>query len=285
MKPVLLPLAQHFGRVAIRRRGVVSRTVRTAHGHVHVYDAKGSGPLPTIVMLHGIGSGATAFGRVLLGLRAHACRVVAPDYPGHGFSELEGRLTPQSLEAALYEVLDALNVGPAIFVGNSMGGALALGHARARPENTSGLVLVSPAGAHSSPAEWRELRATFGMSSRADAVAFLDRLYHRTPRLMSVLAHEFPALMSRPAVQDLLAAAKNEDLPSPSDLAALTMPVLLLWGKSERLLPASHLAHFRRHLPPHARIEEPEGYGHCPQYEDPIGLTQRIVHFCQEIAH
>ena len=49
-----------------------------------------------------------AFGRVLLGLRAHACRVVAPDYPGHGFSELEGRLTPQSLEAALYEVLDAL---------------------------------------------------------------------------------------------------------------------------------------------------------------------------------
>ena len=47
------------------------------------------------------------------------------------------------------------------------------------------------------------------------------------------------------------------------------MPVLLLWGESEKLLPAERLDYFRAHLPPHAEIHVVERFGHVPQVERP----------------
>jgi pimeloyl-ACP methyl ester carboxylesterase len=57
------------------------------------------------------------------------------------------------------------------------------------------------------------------------------------------------------------------------------MPILLLWGQSERLLPRSSLAYFRHHLPRHAVIEEPVGFGHCPHLDDAARLAERLVEF------
>lgn len=283
MRPLLLPVAERLGRFAMRRRGIESRWIETAQGKVHVYDAPGSGSLPATVLLHGIGSAATPFGPVVGRLRRHMQRVVAPDYPGHGFSQRSGTLTPQALFDSVSAALDALDVGPAIFVGNSLGGAVALQYAIERPSLVRGLVLVSPAGAHASNEEWRDIKRTFHLSSRADARAFLDRIYHRTPWFLPLLAHEFPAALSRPAVRDLLLAASNDHLPAPAELEALTMPVLLVWGQSEKLLPDSHLAYFTRHLPKHAVIQRPAAYGHCPHFDDPIDLTKRILAFASKL--
>jgi pimeloyl-ACP methyl ester carboxylesterase len=57
------------------------------------------------------------------------------------------------------------------------------------------------------------------------------------------------------------------------------MPVLLLWGQSERLMPSGALAYFRRHLPANTLVEEPPGFGHCPHFDDPSRLAARIVEF------
>lgn len=282
LKPVLLPYAEKLGRFALRRRGVQSRFVETPHGRVHVYDAQGRGNLPTTVLLHGIGSAATSFGAVLGYLRRDVRRVVAPDYPGHGFSSHHAHpLTPAALFESVDVVLRALVDEPAVVVGSSLGGAVAMKYALDHPERVRALVLVSPAGAHSSSEEWRELKSTFDLASRADATAFLDRLYHSPPWFLPLLAHEFPALLNRRAVRDLLDAATNDHLPTPDDLGSLRMPILLLWGKSERLLPDSHLAYFRRHLPSHAVIERPEGFGHCPHFDAPRELAARIVAFAR----
>jgi pimeloyl-ACP methyl ester carboxylesterase len=70
-----------------------------------------------------------------------------------------------------------------------------------------------------------------------------------------------------------------DDLPTPASLGALAMPILLLWGQSERLLPASSLAYFRRHLPEHAVIEEPKGFGQSPHFDDPARLAARLIAF------
>ena len=85
--------------------------------------------------------------------------------------------------------------------------------------------------------------------------------------------------MKRPAIRDVVGAATLDDLPAPESLGALAMPILLLWGQSERLLPASSLAYLRRHLPGHAIIEEPAGFGHCPHFDDPARLATRLVEF------
>ena len=284
IRPVLIPLAERLGRRVLRRRGVRTRWVETPSGRMHVYDAPGRGSLPTTVLLHGISSSATPFGPLLARLQRHVRRVVAPDYPGHGFSPTPYRtLTPDSLLQSLTHVLDQTVSEPAVLVGNSLGGALALHYAIARPDRVRALVLVSPAGARATEDEWLALKDAFAFTSRAGAVVFLDRVYHRMPWFAHLIAHELPASIQRRAVRDLLATAGNDHLASPEALGSLEMPVLLVWGRSERLLPETHLQYFVRHLPKHAVVERPEGFGHCPHVDAPEALARRIVEMARSL--
>jgi pimeloyl-ACP methyl ester carboxylesterase len=278
----LLSAVERGARLTLNCLGFENRTVQTATGSVHAYDGRGPGILPTIVVLHGLGSTATSFGPLLTRMRPHARRVVALDLPGHGFSEAPRTpLTPRGLLTAVQEALDALVEEPMVLVGSSLGGGLALKYALDRPERLLGLALVSPVAARMSPTEWADLLGSFEIESTSQARLLLARLYHRTPWFMSALAPGVRDVMRRAAIRDIIRTATLDDLPEPTTLSSLAMPVLLLWGQSERLLPRSALAYFRRYLPPHAVIEEPAGFGHCPHLDDPARLATRIVAFAK----
>lgn len=281
----ILPAAERIARFALHRRGLASTTVRARGFDLHVYDGPGNGRLPTVVLLHGLGSGGGSFGPMVSALRPHVRRVVIPELPGHGFSARPGegeRITPDLLLDVVDEALGGMLDEPAVVLGNSLGGAVALAYALRRPERVRGLVLVSPAGARLKEDEWRELVGAFDLQTTAEAKRFLARVYHRPPWFLALMAHEFPDLLRRPAVREILASATPEHSPTPDALAALAMPILLLWGRSERLLPASALAWFREHLPPHTVIEEPAGFGHAPQLEHPRRLAARVVTFARD---
>lgn len=280
----LIPAAERFARFALNRRGLDSREVRTRVGAIHAYDGRGHGTLPPMVMLHGMGSAATPFGPVLSRLHKRSKRVTAPEMPGHGFSPAPSvSLTPDLLTDAMRDALDHLIDEPAIVCGNSLGGAVALRYALDRPEKVRALVLMSPAGARFTEEELASLRASFDLGSSREAVAFMERLYHRPPWFAPLLAGELREMMGRTVVQDLLRSATPDHAPTPTELASLSVPVLLLWGRPERLLPATSLAYFREHLPPHAIIEEPWGVGHCPHVDDPAAVASRIVSFAESL--
>lgn len=287
MAPRFLPAAARLARFAMNRRGMASRFAEAAGVRIHIYDGPGGGKLPPVVMLHGLASAGAAFAGVVAGIRPHTRRVIVPELPGHGFSPHPGgdaKITPSLLLDAVTSALEQVIDEPAIVYGSSLGGAMALKYAIHRPERVRALFLVSPAGARVSEDEQRQLVGKFDISTRREAQVFLERLYHRPPWFLALLAKEFPEMLRTPAVREILASATPDDAPTTDELASLAMPILLLWGRSEKLLPAAALAYFRKHLPAHALIEEPEGFGHTPQLESPKRVAARMVEFARALT-
>jgi pimeloyl-ACP methyl ester carboxylesterase len=70
----------------------------------------------------------------------------------------------------------------------------------------------------------------------------------------------------------------------PERLLKLSMPTLLVWGKSEKLLPYEGIEYFRAHLPKHAEIQEVERFGHIPQMERPQQLVELVLAFARRHA-
>ncbi len=275
-----LPAAEKLARYAMNRRGLASRFVDVAGVRLHVYDGRGGGSLPPLVLLHGLGSGGAAFAGLVRHLSPHVGRIIIPELPGHGFSTRGDRaITPELILEAIAGAIDVVLDEPAIVYGSSLGGGIAIKYALEHPALVRALILVSPAGAPLPDDEWQALVETFHVQSPREARAFLERLYHRPPWFLTLLAREFPHVLARPAVREILASATQAHAPSPEDLGRLTMPLLFLWGRSEKLLPASALRYFRAHLPAHAVIEEPEGFGHTPQLEVPGKLAARVLAF------
>ena len=283
----VLAAAERIGHARMRLRGLRGRYVEAGGARVHVYEGRGRGKLPTTVLLHGLGATSPSYGGLVSRLLPHVTRVVAPDLPGHGRSPHPGggaRVSPELVIEAMVGALDAVLDEPAIVCGNSLGGAVALAFAIRRPERVRGLALVSPAGARLEGEAWQRLVDTFDVSDRLRARRFLERVYHRPPWFMPLAARELPAVLGRRAVRDLLETMTPQHGPAAHDLAALAMPVLMLWGRSERLLPGEALTYFREHLPAHAVIEEPHAFGHAPQLEDPARVAARLVAFARDVT-
>lgn len=284
--PKLMPSLERLARFALNRSGMKSRWIDAGGVRLHVYDGKGGGDLPPVVMVHGLGAAGSSFGRLVARVRPHVRRVLVVELPGHGFSHHPGsrRVTPEVMLDLVAGCLDQIVDEPAIFYGNSLGGALSLQYALRSPDKVRALVLVSPAGARVQEHELRDVVTAFDIKTRAEARQLLERIYHRPPWFIALFAHEFPDLMRKPVVRDILETATIEHSPHPDDVATLKMPILLLWGRSEKLLPASALAYFRQTLPPHAIIEEPHDLGHAPQIEAPERVADRFLSFARDVA-
>lgn len=271
--------------LALRVGGARSEYVSTRCGRIHVLDIPGQGSLPPVVLLHGISASAADFAPLLRRLRLWTRRIVAPDLPGHGFSTSppEGASAEDILEG-MREALDGVLDRPAIVFGNSLGGTVAIRYALRRPDRTSGLFLVSPAGA---PCSDHELQTLFDLLRVEDLNAareFMRRVLPCTPWTLELLARGARVRLSRPAVRRLIEQASPTDLLRPDEVGSLAVPVTLVWGQRERLLPPSHYAFFHRHLPPHARIEVPPAFGHAPFLDRPGDVANLLRDFAVDVG-
>jgi len=274
----------------VRRRLVASGASSDLHlvaGHsVHAYRLPGAGVGPPVVLVHGLGGSANGWVRILQGLARDFSAVYALDLPGNGFSPL-----PASGPLTLEEQLDVLHAfcsevvkAPAFVVGNSLGGALSVILAAVHPEDVAALGLVAPAGGQMTPESLTELMRVLDVRTTADAVRLTRRLFHRAPLLAILFAPEMKKMHATPAVRALRTHAQVRSHIPPELLRTLRAPTLLLWGASEKLLPREQLDWYRAHLPPGARIEVVEGFGHVPQMERPRELVERLRAFADEIG-
>jgi pimeloyl-ACP methyl ester carboxylesterase len=280
----LLSTAQNALRRYLVARGVSSSTV-TLRGHaVHHYALRGTGSGPPVLLVHGLGGSANGYSRILHRLQGRFRSLHAMDLPGHGFSPLPagGPLPLLELLDVLVAYADQVVGEPMLVVGNSLGGAMSVRLSWTRPDLVRALALVAPAGARLTPESFDDLNRVMNVRTTRDAAILTRRIFHRPPVGWLLFSPELRKMYGTPAVRRVFADSTCEDCLGPEELGGLRMPVLLLWGESDRLLPSNGVEYFRTHLPPHARIEVVKGFGHVPQVERPGQLVHRLLQFADE---
>jgi pimeloyl-ACP methyl ester carboxylesterase len=273
-------------RALMVARGVDSRHITVNGFDVHRYRLSGVGSGPPVVLLHGLGSSANAFSRVLFELQKSFRSVWALDLPGNGFSPLPltGPAPIETYVRLLLAFLEQQVREPVFLIGNSLGGAMSMFAASEVPQAVRALALVSPAGAKVNPQRLADLKASLNVGTTKEARQLTRRLFHRVPLPLELFAGQLKVLYGSPAVRGVLREDLDQDHVPPERLEKLSMPTLLVWGKSEKLLPYESIDYFRANLPKHAEIHEVAQFGHVPQMERPAELVELLLNFARRHA-
>jgi len=251
-----------------------------------------------MVCVHGLGGSLVNWAAVAPSL-SRTCRVIALDLAGFGRTRSHGRSTSVNAnQRLLHRFLTEVCGDPAILVGNSMGGLIAVLQTDAHPETVAGIVLIDPAlpvglasrpdprvaatfGLYAVPAVGRSVVARRRSSGSAEEVAMA---------LLRLCCAD-PSLVPRPIVDQHLALARERnDYPDvdaelivaarsllwvlarrrvhASLLHNITVPVLLMHGDRDRLVPIAS-ARTAAAANPTWRFEVAVGVGHVPQLEVP----------------
>lgn len=144
--------------------------------------ARGAGE--PLLLVHGLGSSGADWAFQVAALEADF-RIIVPDLPGCGRSRPTANYAIGALAARLWALLDALGEPTVRLVGYSLGGAIALEMALARPGAVPALVLINSLASYrpGDPRKWLEARLTTalvrGLGLRAAGALVGRRLFPR----------------------------------------------------------------------------------------------------------
>jgi pimeloyl-ACP methyl ester carboxylesterase len=258
---------------------------------VHVIDSGGDGP--PLVFIHGLGG---VWQNWLLNIPAfmgsHRC--VALDLPGFGQSEMPaGPISIHEYARTTDAVCAQLGVDGPVVVGNSMGGFVGAELAMAFPTRVAKLVLVAAAGLSTEYLQREPLLAfarlwaatTTRVGVRADPVVrrrrlrrlFLQTVLRYPERLSVPLTYELVQGAGKPgfipALQALLGYSFRDRLPD------IEVPVLVVWGRNDMIVPVGDAARFERLIGANARTVIFEDTGHVPMMERPSRFNELLAGF------
>jgi len=255
------------------------RTIETRRGaRIRVFEAGRGAPL---VFLHG--AGGLFADNPFLDRLAERYHVVAPELPGYGESTGE-ELLEDMLDFALHgwDVVAALGLSRPHLVGHSMGGMIAAEMACIAPNDLGKLVLAAAVGLWIAEQPIPDLFAFLPhefaavlFHNRAVGEAFLTGgLDLRNPE---ALLEFYIANTKRLGMAGkILFPIPNRRL--SKRLYRLTAPTLLVWGKSDRLVPPVYADRFRT-LIPHAELQLIDAAGHMVPYEQPDAFAAAVTRF------
>jgi len=272
------------------------RGVETASGRLSILTAGVGEP---VVLIHGLGATKGSFLPTVAAL-ASSFHVIALDLPGFGdsYKPLTASYHPPFFARAVVELLDALGLRRAHFVGNSMGGRVALELGLRHADRVGRLALLAPSLAWKRERPWaplvRALRPELGLIQITPRWA-VEAVVHRIipvagSNWVRAGVDEFlRAYLTARGRVAFYAAARQIYLEEPhgakgfwTRLATLKPAALFIWGKRDWLVPAAFAAHVRQSLPSARQIVL--DCGHVPQVELPTETHAEIASFLSEAS-
>ncbi len=232
---------------------------------IHYVEQPGDGA--AVVLLHGLPGTYRDFDPVIPELQGR--HVIAIDRPGFGWSK-GGPLPYQDQIDVVHDLLTQLKLAPAIVVGHSFGGTLALGVARRYPQDVAKMVLVAPGAGgvrshvmdrfNARYAEFsqlpvvrpvmdvtvndviRRIAATSG-AARAFAPEKVDPSYEERLLSVSMTPGNLAAYASDELEFDETSAWVDENVPQ------IKVPSVIIGGEDDQLIGIDHLRRLAEALP------------------------------------
>ncbi len=255
------------------------------------YQTVGHGEV--LMLIHGGGPGAFGYSnyRHNIGVLAEHNHVVVIDLPGFGRSDaipISGSMFEAMADAA-FAVLDDMSVSKVSVIGNSLGGGTALCMALAQPERIHKMVLMGPGGG-------LPVNTPFPTEGLLRMMHFYEGeppTIERLKRVIELLVFDSSGLTDELLEERFKAATRADIVANPplrgrgahpkdqlwrAPLETLDHPILIIWGKEDRILPMEMAFPFLKVLR-NAELHVFPQCGHWVQWEKIEQFNQLVDNF------
>jgi pyruvate dehydrogenase E2 component (dihydrolipoamide acetyltransferase) len=228
----------------------------------------------SIVMLHGLAGDARTWAGLAALLARQGEHVVAADLPGHGATTIAAA-TVEAMAEAMTMFLRAVAARPVHLVGHSLGGAVAARVARAAPERVARLTLLAPVGLDRA-IDTDFVRGIAGIRSGGALAHLLRRLTVRPPGLSPAQLDAMAADLARgrlAALAEAMVDAGGQAIDIVADLHTATVPVRIIWGLQDRIIPWTQVGAAGSRAAIHLLAE----CGHVPHWDQPAEVAALLT--------
>lgn len=274
--------------------------VPSPHSYDHFVEIKGinyhyteyPGPGLPILLLHGFASSTYTWEKVAPLLQKKGYHVWALDMKGFGWSDKprESIYAPRQLMEEVNEWMDAVGLEKVVFVGNSLGGAIAWNMALEHPDKVNKLVLIDAAGfMHEMPFPVR-LAGLPGAATIAELFFgrwtirnILEEVYYNPSRITEIQVDAYyDRMRTENALYAVTALGQSLDEIAAEEysrrIPEVQLKTLIIWGREDSWIPVEDAWKFEKALP-NATLKIIPGCGHIPQEERPEETAQLILEF------
>jgi pimeloyl-ACP methyl ester carboxylesterase len=240
-------------------------TLKKEDGYSYLESGKGT----PLIILHGLMGNLSNFDRVFDHFSELGYQVIMPELPLYTMPLLKTNV--KNLSKFVKDFVKFKGLDRYILMGNSLGGHIALYHAKMNPKNVSGLVLTGSSGLYeNSMGESYPKRGDYEYIKKKSQDVFYD------PKIATkeVVDDVFETLNNRNRLIRTIAIAKSAIRHNmAADLPKMKMPVCLIWGKNDTVTPPDVAEEFHRLLP-NSELFWLDKCGHAPMMEHPIEFNQ-----------
>lgn len=254
---------------------------------VHYHDM-GEGEV--VIFLHGAGGGASGYSNFKGNYPVFAqagYRTLVPDLLGYGLSS-KADLPQYDLDFFIHGVkglVDGLGLKKVTLLGNSLGGAVALGYALAFPEDVSRLILMAPGGVE-------DLDTYLAMPGIANMFEIYKSGKTGAEAMRAVMTMQLfdPSLLSDEIINERAPIAATQTQAARSILKVPNMttrlhelqcPVFGFWGVNDLFNPVSGTTKLMENCP-QARMVLVNRCGHWVQVEHRDLFNRSCIDFLQK---